>query len=228
MVIHTLPLPSLLPPFNPRRRLEAKASATVGDPGSGRNKANLSARRQERVFIPNYCDGNGRAFPISDFFRHPTGMEALLNTRALQRFELLDANTFRCTLYKIQFLKFEVSPVIDLQVTPTDKDCTVEMLSCRFEGSNAIEKQNQLFSAFMRNHITWEADNSEPCLVVDVNLRIALDVYTKPFSLLPLSAVEKPGNLVMQGLLDRLVPLLAEKLHSDYCAWVEQQMNSQL
>ncbi|XP_042443568.1 uncharacterized protein LOC122028760 isoform X2 [Zingiber officinale] len=184
MVIHTLPLPSLLPPFNPRRRLEAKASATVGDPGSGRNKANLSARRQERVFIPNYCDGNGRAFPISDFFRHPTGMEALLNTRALQRFELLDANTFRCTLYKIQFLKFEVSPVIDLQVTPTDKDCTVEMLSCR--------------------------------------------VYTKPFSLLPLSAVEKPGNLVMQGLLDRLVPLLAEKLHSDYCAWVEQQMNSQL
>ncbi|XP_042442325.1 uncharacterized protein LOC122027434 isoform X2 [Zingiber officinale] len=195
MVIHTLPLPSLLPPFNPRRRLEAKASATVGNPGSGRNKANLSARRQERVFIPNYCDGNGRAFPISDFFRHPTGMEALLNTRALQRFELLDANTFRCTLYKIQFLKFEVSPVIDLQVTPTDKDCTVEMLSCRFEGSKAIEKQNQLFSAFMRNHITWEADNSEPCLVVDVNLRIALDVYTKPFSLLPLSAVEKPGNL---------------------------------
>ncbi|KAG6472455.1 hypothetical protein ZIOFF_069919 [Zingiber officinale] len=55
-----------------------------------------------------------------------------------------------------------------------------------------------------------------------------LQVYTKPFSLLPLSAVEKPGNLVMQGLLDRLVPLLAEKLHSDYCAWVEQQMNSQL
>ncbi|XP_042442330.1 uncharacterized protein LOC122027434 isoform X6 [Zingiber officinale] len=150
MVIHTLPLPSLLPPFNPRRRLEAKASATVGNPGSGRNKANLSARRQERVFIPNYCDGNGRAFPISDFFRHPTGMEALLNTRALQRFELLDANTFRCTLYKIQFLKFEVSPVIDLQVTPTDKDCTVEMLSCRFEGSKAIEKQNQLFSGLYK------------------------------------------------------------------------------
>lgn len=37
----------------------------------------------------------------------------------------------RCTLHKIQFLKFEVAPVLDLRVTRTDEDCTVEMLSCR-------------------------------------------------------------------------------------------------
>ncbi|CAD5167593.1 unnamed protein product, partial [Musa acuminata subsp. malaccensis] len=203
MVIHTLPSPSALPPCNLRRRSEAViASATVEEPGAGRRKANLWAKRKEMVKLPEYSDGSGRVFPVSEFLSHPTGVEALLNTRALQRFEPLDSNTYRCTLHKIQFLKFEVAPVLDLRVTRTDEDCTVEMLSCRFEGSKAVEKQNQLFSAFMKNYIKWEAKNSEPCLIVDVNLRVTLEVYTKPFSLLPLSAVEKPGNLLMQGLLD--------------------------
>nr|TKW21769.1 hypothetical protein SEVIR_4G143100v2 [Setaria viridis] len=48
-------------------------------------------------------------------------------------------------------------------------------------------------------------------------------VYTKPFSMLPLSAVEKPGNLLMQGLLDKLVPMLGEQLLRDYHSWVQQQ-----
>ncbi|KAL0916631.1 hypothetical protein M5K25_014158 [Dendrobium thyrsiflorum] len=130
----------------------------------------------------------------------------------------------RCILHKIQFMMFEVAPVLVLRVIPTSEDCTVEMLSCKFEGPEYIEKQNNLFSAFMRNHITWEMDGSEPCLDVDVNLSISLEVYTKPFSLLPISAVEKPGTLVMQGLIDRLVPLLAEQLLNDYVSWVDQQL----
>ncbi|VAI74081.1 unnamed protein product [Triticum turgidum subsp. durum] len=94
------------------------------------------------------------------------------------------------------FLGFQVAPVLDLRVTPTGDDCTVEMLSCRFEGSDSIEQQNELFSAVMTNRITWgDNGDQEPCLDIDVNLEVTLEVYTKPFSLLPLSAVEKPGNL---------------------------------
>ncbi|WOL19800.1 hypothetical protein Cni_G28602 [Canna indica] len=228
VILHTLHFPSPFPPCNLRKRSEAITSAIVEESGAGRRKANLSAKRQEKVKLPDYSGGSGRVFPISQFLSHPTGVEALLNTRTLQGFEPLDSNTYRCTLHKIQFLKFEVAPVIDLRVTPTDEDCTVEMLSCRFEGSKVLEQQNQFFSAFMRNHIKWDADSPEPSLVVDVDLKLTLEVYTKPFSMLPLSAVEKPGNLVMQGLLDRLVPLLAEQLLSDYCSWVqEQQLESQ-
>lgn len=98
------------------------------------------------------------------------------------------------------------------------------MLDCRFEGSETVEQQNHVFSAFMRNHITWETNDSEPCLDVDVNLKVSLEVYTKPFNLLPLSAVEKPGNLLMQSLLDRLVPLLVEQLLNDYRTWVDEQL----
>ncbi|XP_072980471.1 uncharacterized protein [Typha angustifolia] len=187
---------------------------------SSRRTANLFAERRESIKLP---EQQGRALPISDFLRHPSGVESLLNTRALQSFEYLEANTYRCTLHKIQFLKFEVAPVLDLRVTQTDEYCTVEMLSCRFEGSETVEKQNHLFSAFMRNHITWEANGYEPTVHVDVNLKVTLEVYTKPFSLLPISAVEKPGNLLMQGLLDRLVPLLVEQLLRDYNSWLEEQ-----
>ncbi|KAL0902839.1 hypothetical protein M5K25_028496 [Dendrobium thyrsiflorum] len=202
---------------NRRRCLGARATAD-------RKRANLVAQRKERVKLPKYMDGHGRSLSISEFLHHQSGVEALLNIRALQGFESIGSNTYRCILHKIQFMMFEVAPVLVLRVIPTSEDCTVEMLSCKFEGPEYIEKQNNLFSAFMRNHITWEMDGSEPCLDVDVNLSISLEVYTKPFSLLPISAVEKPGTLVMQGLIDRLVPLLAEQLLNDYVSWVDQQL----
>ncbi|XP_008812688.2 uncharacterized protein LOC103723532 isoform X2 [Phoenix dactylifera] len=197
-----------------RRRCEAvtKAENPGGDELGARTRtAYLSARRKERIELPDY----GGPITFSDFVNHPSGVEALLNTRALHSFRPLDSNTYRCTLQKIQFLKFEVAPVLDLRVTPTREGCTVEMVDCRFEGSGIVEQQNHVFSAFVRNHITWERNGSEPCLDVDVNLKVSLEVYTKPFNLLPLSAVEKPGNL--------LVPLLVEQLLDDYRTWVSEQ-----
>lgn len=135
--------------------------------------------------------------------------------------------TFTCALRRVGLLGFEVAPVLDLRVAPTSTDCTIEMLSCRFEGSEVLEQQNELFSAFMSNHITWSDDAEEPCLDIHVKLEVTLEVYTKPFSMLPLSAVEKPGNLLMQGLLDRLVPVLGEQLLRDYHSWAQAQAQQQ-
>ncbi|KAL6646166.1 hypothetical protein ACP70R_017774 [Stipagrostis hirtigluma subsp. patula] len=198
---------------------EAHRQQVASAPPQARRRARLSARRWERVRLPDGVSGGD----IGEFLRRPAGVEALLNTDALQSFVPAGPGTFTCTLRRIGLLGFEVAPVLDLRVAPTDSDCTVEMLSCRFEGSESIEQQNELFSAFMRNFITWGNNGEEPCLEIDVNLEVTLEVYTKPFSLLPLSAVEKPGNLLMQGLLDRLVPMLGEKLLKDYHSWVQQQ-----
>ncbi|GFQ08370.1 hypothetical protein PHJA_002981000 [Phtheirospermum japonicum] len=97
------------------------------------------------------------------------------------------------------------------------------MLSCKFEGSKMMERQNKHFSAFMRNNIKWESFGSEQFLNVDVKLNLVLEIYTRPFTLLPVSAVEGPGNKVMQTLLDRLVPLLIQQLMHDYEEWIRQQ-----
>uniref|UniRef100_A0ACD5Y2L1 Uncharacterized protein n=1 Tax=Avena sativa TaxID=4498 RepID=A0ACD5Y2L1_AVESA len=207
--------------------------STVATPA--RRQARLSARRRETIRLLDVLPDQGAAArdgSIGEFLRHPAGVESLLNTRALQSFAPVESDSgpagmFRCTLHPMGFLGFQVAPVLDLRVAPTRDDCTVEMLSCRFEGSDSIEQQNELFSAVMRNHITW-GDNGDqgPCLDIDVLLEVTLEVYTKPFSLLPLSAVEKPGNLLMQGLLDRLVPLLGEQLLKDYSSWVQKQPRS--
>ncbi|KAK9279426.1 hypothetical protein L1049_013105 [Liquidambar formosana] len=97
------------------------------------------------------------------------------------------------------------------------------MLSCKFEGSDVVERQNNYFSASMRNHITWDTNDAESYLDIDVTLDLTLEIYTRPFALLPASAVERPGNLMMQALVDRLVPLLLEQLLQDYSNWIQQK-----
>ncbi|CAM0912014.1 unnamed protein product [Alopecurus aequalis] len=154
-----------------------------------RRQARLSARRRESIRLQDVLpDQGGAASGIGEFLRHPAGVESLLNTRALQSFEPVESGsgqngTFRCTLHPMGFLGFQVAPVLDLRVNPTRDDCTVEMLSCRFEGSDSIEQQNELFSAVMRNHITW-GDNGdrEPCLDIDVNLEVTLEVCISAFT----------------------------------------------
>ncbi|KAA8521018.1 hypothetical protein F0562_011694 [Nyssa sinensis] len=194
-------------------------------PESNVKRAKLSASKKQRVKLPNYADEDGgkNMNSISEFLSHPSGVEAILNTRALQSFQSIDSNVYRCTLPRIRLLNFEVAPVLDLRVTPTTEDCTVEMLSCKFEGSEIVEHQNNHFSAFMRNNITWNTNDSEPFLDVDVKLNITLEIHTRPFTLLPVSAVEGPGNLMMQALVDRLVPLLVQQLLQDYGKWVREQ-----
>ncbi|KAH6831243.1 DUF1997 family protein [Perilla frutescens var. hirtella] len=186
-------------------------------------KANLCATRRERLKIPNYSDGENSIYHISQFLSHPSGIEAILNSKALQSYQSLDSNLYRCILPQVKLLNFEVAPVIDLQVTPTAEHCVVEMISCKFEGSDAVERQNEHFSASMRNNIKWEAIDSEEFLDVDVRLNLVLEIYTQPFAVLPPSAVEGPGNIMMQALVDKLVPLLLQQLLQDYEKWVSQQ-----
>ncbi|KZV19794.1 hypothetical protein F511_18793 [Dorcoceras hygrometricum] len=142
---------------------------------------------------------------------------AVLNRKALQSCQSLDSNVYRCILPQIQFFNFEVAPVLDLQVTPTSEDCIVEMLSCKFEGSEVMERHNERFSAFMRNHIKWETIDARPFLDFDVKLNLVLEescvvtddtcvtkIYTQPFTMLPVSAVEGPGNLYVTNRLHQL------------------------
>lgn len=60
-------------------------------------RANLSSRKRERIKLPNYDDISGTkdTFHIRDFLRHPSGIESILNTSALQSYYSLDSNTYR-------------------------------------------------------------------------------------------------------------------------------------
>ncbi|KAM1022626.1 hypothetical protein ACFX13_044261 [Malus domestica] len=219
---------SAIPIFNTRKKIEvikptSKATKFISSESNGNKVANLCATKKERIKLPSY-DVGSKSFHISEFLSHQSGIEAMLNTRALESFQSLDADTYRCTLPKLKLLNYEAAPVLDLRVTPTNEDCIVEMLSCRFEGSEALERQNSHFSAFMTNHMSWDTNNSESFLEVDVKLQLTLEIYTRPFNMMPVSAVERPGNLMMQALVDRLVPLLLQQLLQDYGKWIDEQL----
>ncbi|CAN6880557.1 hypothetical protein Bca4012_080710 [Brassica carinata] len=221
-----LPLRRSYPHAIPRERVHLdshvrRATMVI----SSSKKANLTASRKQRI---NLQSNREKELTFIEFLKHPCGMEAVINAKALQSYQLVDDddNTYRCTLPTIQLMSFEVSPVLVLRVIPTQEDCTVELLSCKLEGSELLENQSEMFSAFMTNCMTWNMEDPEPFLEVDVSLKVTLEISTRPFTMLPVSAVEAPGNLVMQTLVDTLVPLLLQQLLKDYDEWVQKQQQN--
>lgn len=108
------------------RDAEAGAGQGQGQAPTGR-RARLSARRRQRVPLPDGVSGAG----VGEFLRHPDAVESILNTGALESFAPAGPGTFTCALRRVGLLGFEVAPVLDLRVAPTSTDCTIEMLSCR-------------------------------------------------------------------------------------------------
>ncbi|CAF2132472.1 hypothetical protein HID58_013025 [Brassica napus] len=217
-----LPLRRSYPNAIPRERIHLGSHVRRAMAISSSKKANLTASRKQRIQLQS----NGeKELTFSEFLKHPSGMEAVINAKALQSYQLVDDddNTYRCTLPTIQLMSFEVSPVLVLRVIPTQEDCTVELLSCKLEGSELLENQSEMFSAIMTNCMTWNMEDPEPFLEVDVSLKVTLEISTRPFTMLPVSAVEAPGNLVMQTLVDTLVPLLLQQLLKDYDEWIQKQ-----
>ncbi|XWS72889.1 hypothetical protein CRYUN_Cryun02cG0078400 [Craigia yunnanensis] len=110
-----------------------KPNYIVASSKSNAKRANLSASRTQRVTLPVYDETSkgGQPYHISHFLSHPSGIQAILNTSALQNFQFLDTNVYRCTLPKLALFSFEATPVLDLRVIPTKEDCTVELFSCK-------------------------------------------------------------------------------------------------
>ncbi|GAA0165493.1 hypothetical protein LIER_20886 [Lithospermum erythrorhizon] len=68
---------------------------------SNTKRATLSARKIERIKFPTNdqeLDSSQKMNRFSEFLSHPSGIEAMLNTKALQTFQSLDSNTFRCDI----------------------------------------------------------------------------------------------------------------------------------
>ncbi|KAI5078611.1 hypothetical protein GOP47_0006282 [Adiantum capillus-veneris] len=187
---------------------------------SKKKVAHLKVQQNQILPLPTHRSTLGAPRPLCDFLSQRAGMESMLNVNALQSHEYIGSNIFRCTLPKLEILNFEVAPVVDLSVVANEQECVVEMLSCKFQGSEVVESQNERFSASMRNQLTWDSKNGNgQVLEVNVELNVALEVYTLPFTLLPISAVETPGNVILQAMVDRMVPLFIEHLLDDYYRW---------
>lgn len=84
--------------------MDIKVKATTSS-DSNAKKANMFATKKERIKLPTYDDDvlGGKKCHISEFLSQPSGIAAVLNTKALQSFQSLDANTYRFATLSILF-----------------------------------------------------------------------------------------------------------------------------
>lgn len=85
-----------------RKKTNIKVKAVTSS-DSNAKKANLFATKKDRVKLPKYDVLGGRNYHISEFLSQPSGIAAVLNTKALQSFQSLDANTYRFATSLILF-----------------------------------------------------------------------------------------------------------------------------
>ena len=127
--------------------------------------------------------------------------------------------------YKL--LKYEVQPTLELAVTvapaelaeaaaaAAERKCVIALRSSRLEGSAAIRAQSERFAARAEHVITW----SGATMASAVELTVSLELFGGAMALVPRAAVERPGSLVLQRMVDRnLLPFLSQ-LEADYRAW---------
>ncbi|XP_024359970.1 uncharacterized protein [Physcomitrium patens] len=184
-------------------------------------RANLFVRKQESVPLVTLTDPSGVPHHLSSFLQQPAGTKSMLNTKALLRYEYVGNDVYRCYLPKVVLLNFEVAPIVDLFVAASDKDCRVEMR--QFSRFQSCRGPKQTFFS-LKNHLTWHGTpEGDQVLNLDTELEVSLEVYTVPFTMLPLSAVEVPGKAIMQAMLDRLIPLFLDYLFVDYKRWVDEE-----
>ncbi|KAG0569926.1 hypothetical protein M758_6G121000 [Ceratodon purpureus] len=192
--------------------------------GAKQRKAQLSAGSEQTVPLPIFTDRHGMPQPLSQFLQQPAGMKSMLATNYLEDFEYLGNNVFRCYLPKISALGREVAPVMDLLVHATESECVVEMIACKFEEPDASVDKVERFSANLKNHLQWKyGEGGELLLCTNLNINVSIEVHTLPFTMLPLSAVETPGNAVLQAMVDRMVPAFMQRLLEDYYNWTVEE-----
>ncbi|RVW17224.1 hypothetical protein CK203_069182 [Vitis vinifera] len=183
-----------------RRRIQVIKVHKANLSDSKQKKAYLFATRKERIGLPNYDVGSGgKTFHIREFLSDPSGVEAILNAKALKSFQSLGSDLYRSFTSLLVYIhrhKYGGDILVGISVFVSLIYFLGKKRTMEFEGSEIMERQNKHFSASMRNQITWDTNNSEPFLDIDVELNLALEIYTKPFTLLPISAVEGPGNLL--------------------------------
>ncbi|CAN1234355.1 hypothetical protein LINPERPRIM_LOCUS4193 [Linum perenne] len=182
-------------------------------------KAHLSAVRKKRLMLPTTNNHSDHYHMMSEFLSLPEGVQSALNVKSADSFQVLDDSTYRLVLPKVRLFSFDARPVMDLRVTTTADEFTVEMLSFKFQGAEALESENDHLKGLMESRIIW----SESYLELKMQLDITMELVKLPFSLLPPAAVEIPGNLIMEAVVDNLTKELLENVVEDYEMWMRKQ-----
>jgi len=158
------------------------------------------------------------------FMSSAHGINSLLNLEHIRAYDQLDDDRYRVYCGSFKLLSWLVEPVLDLQISVGNNSVTLKTRSCEIQGDDKVREQNKKFRAAYQYKIVWETDpKGVGYIQTSGDLEMQLQIYTFPFTRLPLSAVEAPGNRLMKALLGYLLPAFMNSLVEDFHAWREDE-----
>ncbi|XP_076917243.1 uncharacterized protein LOC143577241 [Bidens hawaiensis] len=197
-----------------------KQPLSVSADSSSVPKARFVARRTESVSVRQL------ERPLLEYMSLPASQYSALDA---QRIERIDDNTFRCYVYKFKFFAFEVCPVLLVRVEEQLNGCSINLVSCKLEGSPIVVAQNDKFDASMVNRISCDKSQSNPSmqeLTSDTVIEVSIDIPF-PFRAIPVSTIESSGTRVLEQILKIMLPRFMAQLVKDYQAWASGDTSRQ-
>nr|GEU75119.1 DUF1997 domain-containing protein [Tanacetum cinerariifolium] len=164
--------------------------------------------------------------PLLEYMSLPASQYSVLDA---QRIERIDDTTFRCYVYKFKFFAFEVCPVLLVRVEEQPNGCSINLLSCKLEGSPIVVAQNDKFDASMVNRISCDRNLSSSTmqqLTSDTVIEVSIDIPF-PFQALPVETIESSGTQVLEQILKIMLPRFMAQLVKDYEAWASGDTSRQ-
>ncbi|KAF5799015.1 hypothetical protein HanXRQr2_Chr07g0299741 [Helianthus annuus] len=226
--------PTISLPVNPRNAMFALTSSSdssssddlpkpplsVSVDSNSAPKARFVARRTESVSV------RPLERPLLEYMSLPASQYSVLDA---QRIERIDDNTFRCYVYKFKFFAFEVCPVLLVRVEEQLNGCSINLLSCKLEGSPIVVAQNDKFEASMVNRISCDSNQSSSSmqeLMSDTVIEVSIDIPF-PFRAIPVRTIESSGTRVLEQILKIMLPRFMAQLVKDYEAWASGDTSRQ-
>ncbi|KAM0068776.1 hypothetical protein Hdeb2414_s0002g00076891 [Helianthus debilis subsp. tardiflorus] len=239
--------PTISLPVNPRNALFALTSSSdssssddlpkpplsVSVESNSAPKARFVARRTESVSV------RPLERPLLEYMSLPASQYSVLDA---QRIERIDDNTFRCYVYKFKFFAFEVCPVLLVRVEEQLNGCSINLLSCKLEGSPIVVAQNDKFegetpltlvwyghAASMVNRISCDSNQSSSSmqeLTSESVIEVSIDIPF-PFRAIPVRTIESSGTRVLEQILKIMLPRFMAQLVKDYEAWASGDTSRQ-
>ncbi|KAG6402224.1 hypothetical protein SASPL_139100 [Salvia splendens] len=173
-------------------------------------KARFIARRTESVSVRQLQR------PLTEYMSLPASQYSVLDA---ERIERVDDNTFRCYVYRFKFFAFEVCPVLLVRVEEQPDGCSINLLSCKLEGSPIVVAQNDKFDASMENKISCDSPRSDSPVqkltsnaVIEVSIEIPF-----AFRAIPTQSIESTGSQVLGQILKAMLPrFMSQVCKCDY------------
>eukprot|EP00252_Welwitschia_mirabilis_P024115 TRINITY_DN702_c0_g1_i1.p1 TRINITY_DN702_c0_g1~~TRINITY_DN702_c0_g1_i1.p1 ORF type:complete len:273 (+),score=48.41 TRINITY_DN702_c0_g1_i1:166-984(+) len=194
--------------------------------GSGDETASLKQQEQQishkrAKFMANkeeFIEIQELERPLSEYMSLPASQYSVLDA---ERIERVDENTFRCYIYRFKFFTVEVCPVLLVRVEEKADGCSINLLSCKLEGSPIVAAQNDRFSASMVNEVSYRDSNKlsmSKQLMSKASIEVILDILP-PFQVIPVELIESTGSKVLEQILGMMLPRFLKQLAKDYRAW---------